>query len=89
MSDQAAHSERVFDAALVEYEHASNGHLVSHTGLRSAVNRVLEMQREEIAQAIEAEVVTPLDDRPTYALTGRNANMHYAARIARDYGKEG
>ena len=74
--------DQAFEAALSAYEYASGDDLPpSHHGLRAAVRRALEVQREEIAQAIEAaanaDVVPP----------ARKVALA-CAEVAREYGKD-
>lgn len=76
MSGQPTASERMFESAVVAYGFACSEE-AEPRGLRAAVRRVLDLQREEIAQAIEA----------AGTLDGERW-QDKAARIARDYGKE-
>lgn len=79
--------EKIMEAAMRAYEYASNDdHSVSYHGLRAAVSRALQIQREEIATAIESRIRT-WEGISDQAQAG-NENLRQAARIARQHGEE-
>lgn len=78
--------DRIMQAAVRAYEYATDDDAISQRGLRAAVSRALDIQREEIAVAIEARIRT-WPGAGDHVETG-NEHLRQAARIAREYGKE-